>query len=514
METIAHKQELESLNPQAMRLKVGRHDNHNLEIKSVFDVGSFKTSSEVQLYVFMPTSANLQSYDKSRIVNDFNSRSRLAFSLANLHRGEDLVRAESGILAALENVTHEAGGLEDEKLLDSVRQYGAIAAEFLKMRGETQAKNLLMVFSLMSKLEDRTRLLRELSLEVESTYDSFNNLRVILGPLVVKRFALLEVLETYLHHLLVNYLGSLEDQMRSIEVRSQSGPARGRSCLRGSELIQGALRSCSEREAKRAAVLQNVVPRRDRRKQELAVLRFGHMKKFFQSVSFLEVNRKDVMRRLSEPAAVVGAAFAGLAVASFEYFSTHGLGGVQGAVLLSGVLLYTVKDRLKDLLRKSLLVRASKFVPDLKQDLLISGKMLGQVCEWFSTRAAVPPEIRKLREAAYVSHPEKHLQEDVLYYRRRIQIDAASLAVTEKSFQDVIRVNLERYLKHFDDHEKSFRFISADGKLAQVRSHRVYHFHVGIQAVMRSEKTETTSQKLFRVVLDKNGIDRVEPLFV
>ena len=74
-----------------------------------------------------------------------------------------------------------------------------------------------------------------------------------------------------------------------------------------------------------------------------------------------------------------------------------GLHGVIAVVL--GMALYAVKDRLKDRSKAFLTQKLSKKFPDLARELLVNGKSLGKISEWYSVRKSsqLPEKVRKAR---------------------------------------------------------------------------------------------------------------------
>lgn len=494
------------------RVQVERHDDHNLDIKSLLEFGAVGGVAELNISIFMPPSAHLSTIDKNRVMGDFYSRGRLFYSRGESLKSEDLKNTEQKMMTILESANAEISPGVVEELGSLVRVYGAVLGELVKAAGEKQKRFLMMSHSLISHVADLSRLMDELRREIDNTYRMPNHLRRRMDLPTQDKFPVLNVLETYIHHIYVDYLGALQEVLLNLRT---SLPSEARF-LNGWNILQTTLSECRSAEADRASqFLKFGDVLNDRQDQELAVLRYSHMKKFFQSTTFVDVARRESLKKMNEPIAAVGAALAAIAAGFVEHMGSHYKWGLESiAVLFLGAAIYTLKDRLKDIIRKVVLKKVTRYVADLENDLHSEGKKLGNVKEWFNTCSSseVRERLRDLRRMACISEPEKHLHEDVLLYRKQIRFEAENSGRQGRFFQDLLRINVERYLKYFDDHEKSFRFLDASGNVSLVRSHRVYHFHLGVEMSLQTAGGPSLITKFFRIVMDKNGIDRVEPL--
>src|SRR5262249_23635058 len=131
----------------------------------------------------------------------------------------------------------------------------------------------------------------------------------------------------------------------------------------------------------------------------------------------------------------------------------------------------------------------------------------------------VPAHIRERRVAAAHSVAEGHLPEDVLHFRRTFELlpRKATEHHERSAIQEILRINIERFLKHLDDPYKSVRMLDGEGKFTLKKSHRVYHFYACLEANVfdsldGKKSAGSPSFKVVRVVMDKTGINRVDPV--
>ena len=92
----------------------------------------------------------------------------------------------------------------------------------------------------------------------------------------------------------------------------------------------------------------------------------SHLKKYFQSSTFLDLSRRTPQKRVSEYLATIGTLIAAVVATGFEIFGRHKAAeaAVQGMFLIAlGVAVYVLRDRMKDWLRNFLSEKARKFYP-------------------------------------------------------------------------------------------------------------------------------------------------------
>lgn len=491
---------------KSVHFTVDKHDPHNLDVKVSFDGGSAETRAELSFFFFMPSNVHLFDLDKSRLQADFDCRARLAYSRQNHTTSESFQTEQDHMILALQQLIQSDVELSEMR----VRTYGAILSETVRGLGHRSRKSLLLTHSLMAQIKNPNRALKVLAVEIERTWRLHDPVRQLLDRALLEKNSVLVILERYIHQVYVDFLGDLIETFNEIKA-SVKEPERFSA---GWDDLERVFLNCKSWELEHS----RMSARPEAISEELTLLQLSHMKKYFQSTTFVEVNRKESLRRFSEPAAALGAAMAALLVSVVEHMSTPGglaAGGAQGVALIAiGVALYTIKDRLKDKLRSFTLSKLTRVVPDQETELFIEKKKIGMVKEWFTRLRSsdAPKEMAEQRRKACVSESEKHLTEHILNYRKLIHLKRDEKALHNRAYQETLRVNIERHLKYLDDPTKTFRLLGLDGNLNRVESHRVYHFHLGVQGQATIGAEIVKICRFYRIVIDKNGIHRVDPL--
>ena len=466
----------------------------------------------------MPSSVQLGTYPKAELTSDFRSRVRLAIP-RKTGSGEtplldDLAKLRSLVAGKNADGAAENAAIDDE-IFATVRHLGAVFGEVLKRKASEHKRELLLACSLASRPVNPSERFSELSEAINHVDRLIDSQREIVNMDKDGHTPLLQLLDQYVHHLYVEYLN---------KVRSEFDRLVSEDGLEGRKKLLMLFNRLQAKEAKRLAdrlntqrLLENETER------ELHLLRQSQLKKFFQSDMFVDVTRRESLKKFTEPAATTAAGVAAVIGAMVERFAKpHGghLGGGELFLLTFGVMLYILKDRFKDRSKAFFTSRISKVIPDLEQELVAEGNKVGFIKEWFRTakRSSLAKRALDLRAKAAVSQAEKHLPEDVLHYRRAFELKSVD-ASSHFCLQESLRINLQRYLKHMDDPYKSIHTLDAKGKFAHINSHRVYHFHVCMTATVEekvgsrrgsAEDYDAQVSHIFRIVMDKNGIDRVE----
>lgn len=522
---------------------VGLHDHHNIEIKTVSELTAGPSMVETEIYLFVPRSFELKSVSKDDLIRDLRSRVRLALSLHD-ERGttafDEALKSLKNVLVSLQqsitesDTNQEINNVLFEPALEAAKDLSIVVSETLKHRGSDHARKLLISHSLMTITKVATAGLEQLSIDLSETARMMDQFRTELTEANLlsesqSNPSIASLLDEYLSHLYVQYLGSIRGELD--RCATPKGAEDDLNYVRARGTVEKTLVCLQEDEALRR--LQFGVRSADEEtelEREKRVVRLSHLKKFFQSKTFIDVTRQQSAKKISESTATIGTAAAAAVAAAIE---TYGRGAVthfawQGVAVVSvGVIFYVLRDRLKDHMKKVFHQKALQFLPDFEQKLIADTKTIGRVKEWFGHRKKneLPKDVIDLRHAACATEMEQRLPEDVFLCKRIQEVAAAHLAHGDSKaphsrlLYENTRLNFERYLKHMDDAFKEFMDLDSNGRLTSARSHRVYHFYVVVKTTSRAmelkNKKESASPAkarslVYRIVLDKTGLVRIE----
>ncbi len=258
---------------------------------------------------------------------------------------------------------------------------------------------------------------------------------------------------------------------------------------------------------------------------EYFVYRSSLLKKFVWEVLFLNIIRKEPSKPFREFAAVVAAGVAMLFYLVFltmQGFTTSA-GGIafnSATFIVFAVLLYIVKDRLKDGIKNFSAAVASRWFPDYRTDIETPDgeTKLGYLKEYFSfvTPEEVPPEIMEIRNTGFHTELERAERiETIFYYKKEVTLFSSPEDEPHgehRELNDIFRYNISRFLlKASDAYKDHLDVDTKSGKLRAVRMPKVYHINIIMhRSYLDGEGQPVNDLRKFRLVLDKEGIKRIE----
>lgn len=552
---------------------VTRHDHHNIEIKSVIELAPEPLKVATELYIFIPKSFEIGLAGKSELVKDLRTRLRLAIpsnegfddedftdALKELANANTRLEAEAMILISM---GQEIPANLREGVLEAAKDVAAIVAERLKRLSADHGRQFFISQSLLVTTSSRA-----------AGFDSFvKNLQTVRRKIEMVREtmrtrsrdgrSLNSLLDEYVSQLYVQYLGAIAGEFAKFEADSSDiqqptgfDLSDADAVAAGSTLDSAAAFNLSYARAKqmlKALQEDEAVYRKSRGlsfesetdlERERHLIRLSQLKKFFQSKTFIDVAKTQAAKKITESTALVGTAVAGVTAAVLEQWGRKNVATVasQGLMLVSlGVILYVIRDRMKDWARNKLHEKALGLIPDFETELVAGQRRFGVNKEWFQLIASkmCDSAILDARHADSMIEKNLRLPEDVILSRRVFFLEPCGIGSGQpRALHENTRLNLDRHLKFMDDPFKELTDLEADGNFTLSRSHRVYHFYVvtrtsvtagkdaepsrlrtwaaGLRAILglksKPKLPRSTTIAANRVVLDKSGIVRVEAI--
>lgn len=257
------------------------------------------------------------------------------------------------------------------------------------------------------------------------------------------------------------------------------------------------------------------------RDREQRTFRNGLLRKFVLDVLLLFSERRALMSRYQH---YIGSFAAG--VAMFIYLL---LFVWQGNVVIINSLpfivftsiLYVLKDRMKDMIKHFSARKAFEWYPDFSTEVLTHDRKqkIGDLTESFSFQdeSRLPKTIRQIhREGFEREVPEARRMRNIFYYKRRLVLKTSLLARKARRYEinDIFRYNISHFLrKASNPTEENLSLDIQTGALVKIPSPKVYHINIILkQSFTGADGEDQVSYKKFRLVIDKDGIKRLERL--
>jgi hypothetical protein len=180
---------------------------------------------------------------------------------------------------------------------------------------------------------------------------------------------------------------------------------------------------------------------------------------------------------------------------------------------------YMMKDRIKEGLRRILATYAARHLFDRATVITdpVTKHRLGlckEKVDYVEIRR-VPDELLKLRESDdVVTVSQGELSEIIIRYQKRIILNSAELPRIREGMSgvtDIIRINVDHLLRDMDDPEFALEYIDIeDLTVGQIKAAKSYAVDVALRFEVGERGIRSTTSQLVRLVLDRNGIKRLE----
>ncbi len=254
---------------------------------------------------------------------------------------------------------------------------------------------------------------------------------------------------------------------------------------------------------------------------EYLMYRQSLLKKFVWEVLFLTIKRRDPGRTFRELIASGAAALAmSIYLIGLSYYSPSMVLN-STAFIMVAVILYVLKDRIKDAIKQSSAGIASRWLPDYTTNVQTpDGKVsLGALKEFFTFLGPkqIPRDIIHIRNSQFHSTLDQARRiEEVIYYRK--EVDLTPSTGSEKQgeplqLNDIFRLNISQFLtKASDPYKEQLQVDPQTGQLQKIMSPKVYHVNIITRQSYHLQGQQKVVLKKYRLILDKEGIKRLEKI--
>jgi hypothetical protein len=480
------------------------HDKHQAEIKLDYTVDDFDEpkSYDIAAYFFVPVSLgiNPSTYSKRDFFNDLLSHIRVK---TPSHPLRSLGTATTGPLERLRSaITALVDGPDPHVVSDfeyHLKMFCCIVKSALRdhvhaARSRKRVSDLEdLTTQYLGGVADATRELRALRSRLNTP---------VIGD---KLFA--------------KYL--FADEFVSLTVESYTYELLATLALSGPEVAQ------AHRPALMEVARHEVSYRREQGYQsipdegsdnEILVFRKSVLKKYVESVLFLVTRTQREGTAVEQTVYAVAAGLSMIFATLVAFLSQARFGNFSFAFFVALVVSYMFKDRIKEVLRAFFSTRIRRFFFDRRSRIYDDPKSMDRigVCREsfdFVAEGRLPPAVWRLRDRDHITEIENGwMGEMVMQYRKRITLFPDWFRRARENYRidgvnEIMRVSFAKFLPRMDDPRKPI-WVADDAGCRQAAAERVYHVNLIIEC--RFDGASEYSR--FRVVLNKDGIKRIEPV--
>lgn len=489
-----------------------RHDLYNFETKIdyVIDRTQEKKNSSflLETFFFIPESLqiNEESYKRKQYFLDLNNRIRFKtpqMSIKGLLDKNNTLSPVNVILEKLQEI--EYGSTERELEIRIEREIRLLAC-IIKVSLRDQFNYYLDNFQTLKKQYDIDKLLGVFLESIENLEEMIIDLRnkFLLAQVPIKlreafRFAD-EYISLQIKTWVAQTLKIIEKQLDAINL--------------------GKLIEIIEREQEYRRSINSKLILDENSSNEEFTYHESIFKKYVQGVLYLEKRKKDPRSTFIEVLYSVAAGLAMFFSLFLGFFFLIGFEINSLPFIIGTVVIYMFKDRIKDNIRGISNRAIGLYFPDKRVDIMdeFYKKKLGEIREkvHYIEFIDLPQDILQIRRSGNESPLEEEGKpEVVLSYKQALllfhnKID--QIHTRKKNISNIIRFNVREFLRYADDpiqNELLWNNIKRTVDIIPVS--KVYHLNIVVKLTNSiGKEVKKVSVKKFRVILDQNGINRIE----
>ncbi len=251
---------------------------------------------------------------------------------------------------------------------------------------------------------------------------------------------------------------------------------------------------------------------------EQFIYRLSMLKKYVSSILFLEIARSSARKKYETTLFAIGAGLAMLFSTLVVFFAQSHLVRFSWALVVVFVCSYMIKDRMKEYLRHTFDRFISNHFCDFETNIYDpnrNGHKLGSSRQraLYLPAEEVPADVMRLRNRGRTELlVEREFEEQIIRYQKQIVLlpqELEEIHVRVRAVTDIIRFNVRHFLGNMDEPVKEVRILDPETHRPRVMpASKVYHLNVIFR--FRMARDDHYTLKKLRVILDRNGIKRVE----
>jgi hypothetical protein len=485
-------------------------DSLQFELKSEFFINPhLKTNvykQEVFLFIPSPLQINPQTYSKQQFYLDQTNLIRYKTPPMTLSELVNPNHSFSPLNRLFGLFNHPKANFFVEVASDEVKLFAAIFRSTLRERVYTLVTNLMQPSSL--EAEKFSHSITLLCSEIEQVTHQFRDLQELAKtqsyqPQLIRHF---KYVDEFISSTIDEFLVILLKQLRSLEQQDSRIDKQICQLILKEKLYREKMRIGPKTSKGHLFATESVLYRQ------------GLLNRFVMESLMLKNTRFSLEEKHTH---ILGATAAGIAM--FVYMILFFVWNTSGFVINSfpivvlAVFLYILKDRIKEGFKTLYYKQAHRWFPDYSTEIRSpKGLSIGKLTENFAfiEPKQLPPGFSKIRNRHF--HEElQALQrhETIIQYKREMTLNPPpSTETRRRELTSIFRLNIHHFLQKISDaFQPDLTLDAYTQEITEKLLPKVYHLNIIIRnTYLQDDLTPKIEIKTFRVVMDKNGIKRVE----
>lgn len=469
------------------------HDKFAIEFKVGFS-GREDVKDErfdVNTWIFVPNGLdiNKNTYSKDRFYTDMKSNVRLitpSFALKDMV-GEEAVPYKN-LKKAVEEVVAEATPERRSEFEFQLKLFGSIFKSSVRDASGVVVRNLSD-----AHCQERCE---AFAADVRLVLSSYRGLAALMGDLPKELYAKYAFTDEFMSHQVeIRALRTI----RSMDQQNNPALEPGRKAL---EQLFVEEETYKIQQGYSHAVIG------DEKNNRQLVYRHSLLKKYIESALFLKVNTTQDGKAVKQISFSLAAGLAMMVSMLVTLPFQKYLGNYPYLIFIILILIYMLKDRIKELTRWMFAYQLKDKYYDNKTVVSIKDKQVGWIKEGmdFITDDKVPAEVMALRGRSTLEADNAFLEEKIILYRKKVEVDQGLLKnhynYDFKGINDIMRYHINFLTKKMDNPESVVHCLDEEHRLHALKADRVYTLFF----VLQFKWADQVEYKVFRVVVNRNGI--------
>ncbi|RXQ90344.1 hypothetical protein EO244_13110 [Ancylomarina salipaludis] len=477
------------------------HDKFSVEIKMGYEARKDRKVNEfsVKTWLFIPSKLDINSstYKKEDFYNDFNSNIRLItppYLLREIAHGDQSVF--SYLKEAFEKVANYPGPKNEANYEYHIRMFHSILKSALRREIQHILNNDMS--------DDRRYLIDAYIENVRTIAQHYRDLRPIVNVPTIQK----EMFDYFLFG--DEFMSNQFEQnsaylYRGLRKRYPADFDRSKD-----EILNLIKDEIAYKRAKGYLVVEKDSADRNR----WLVHRKGVFNKYFEGQLLLSSRKKKEGLFMMQLLYSIAAGMAMIIGAALTFIFQKSLGGFTIPLYVALVIIYMLKDRIKDLSRHYLVGKINKRFFDHKTIIRVKGdEKIGWCKESFDfvSEDSVPLRVMKHRNRSRIIDIESRgVGEKIIFYRKLLRLDQKALDNSYGSYNitgvvDIIRFNVSRFIQKMDNPEIPLYYLN-DDEFEKLSGEKVYFMNM----VLRFKLDDETAYRRYRIIFNRRGIKKVE----
>jgi hypothetical protein len=477
------------------------HDKFSVEIKMGYEPRKDRKVSEfsIKTWLFIPSGLDINSstYTKEDFYNDFNSNIRL---ITPPYLLRDIAIGNHSVFHYLEEAFNKVANHPSPKNEANYEYHIRMFHTILRSSLQREIQHILR----NELADDRQYLIDEYISNVRKIGRHYRDLRRIVNVSTIQK----EMFDYYL----------FGDEFMSSQFEQHSHYLhRGLQKIRHSEFEKSKddiLNLIRDEIAYKKGKGYLVIEEKPHDRNRWFVHRQGAFKKYFEGQLLLNSRKKKEGVLAMQILYSLAAGLAMIFGASLTFIFQKSLGTFTMPLFVALVIIYMLKDRIKDLSRLYLVGKINKRFFDHKTVIRVKGdEKIGWCKESFDFvhEDTVPLRVMKHRNRSRIIDVESRgVGEKIIFYRKLLRLDQKALSNSYGDYNitgvvDIIRFNVSRLIQKMDNPEIPLYYLK-DDEFEKIFGEKVYF----VNMVFRFKLDDETSYRRYRIIFNRKGIKKVE----